>query len=367
MWQPSFASDNDSQGDVINDGSGRWKNVPDMSNYTETIRKWATDTRRAGCLPDADGIGEIGLEGNSAGQRLAARFTLKVELDRVADARYEVFGCGFSMAACAVAADLSIGYSLEAIKEIDTKRLDSVLDGLPADRSYCAELAVDALQAAAKSACTGSNVVASCLSQEAEDGLRVTLDDPVYSLLMKSPKPESASTEDRHLFACLIAVAAQETKEIEAAIGLDVSDLNSLMSLFFPGQKREVLLKHSPSTQGVPPECNEEVLSILISHLPENNDSCLYFVSRCLASILAARTALPGHLWVAMGLTERPQLTAAIRRHLPSLAEANSQNMRWKRYLYKQVCDLNGGVMCKAPNCGVCSDYNLCFVEEDSD
>jgi nitrogen fixation protein NifQ len=66
-----------------------------------------------------------------------------------------------------------------------------------------------------------------------------------------------------------------------------------------------------------------------------------------------------------MGLFERPQLTAAIRRYLPSLAVANHQNMRWKRYLYKQVCERNGGVMCKAPNCGVCSDYALCFAVED--
>jgi nitrogen fixation protein NifQ len=338
-----------------------------MSHYTETIRKWATDSRRAGCLPDADGIGEIGLDGKSAGQRLAARFTLKVALGRVADARYEVFGCGFSMAACAAAADLSIGYSLEAIKEIDTKRLDSVLDGLPIDRSYCAELAVSALQAAAKSARTGSSVVTTSLNQETEHGSRVTLDDPVYSMLMTSPQPESVSTEDRHLFACLMAVAAQETHEIEAAIGLDVTDLDSLLMMFFPGQNRGFPFQRSPLRKATSPEYNREILSVLLSHVPKGKDFSQTFVSLQLARILATRASLPGHLWVAMGLTERPQLTAAIRRHLPSLAEANSQNMRWKRYLYKQVCDLNGGVMCKAPNCGVCSDYNLCFAEEDSD
>ena len=59
--------------------------------------------------------------------------------------------------------------------------------------------------------------------------------------------------------------------------------------------------------------------------------------SLLLARMIAARTARPGHLWVAMGLFERPQLSASIRRLLPSLAAANSQNMRWKRYLFKQV------------------------------
>jgi len=148
---------------------------------------------------------------------------------------------------------------------------------------------------------------------------------------------------------------------------LGQNDLNSLLMLFFPGQPRD-LLAHCLSSPTQPLEkYNSEVLSILLSHVRKDNDLNQAFISRCLARIIATRTALPGHLWVAMGLTERPQLTAAIRRHLPTLAEANNQNMRWKRYLYKQVCDLNGGVMCKAPNCGVCSDYHLCFIEDDDD
>jgi nitrogen fixation protein NifQ len=66
-----------------------------------------------------------------------------------------------------------------------------------------------------------------------------------------------------------------------------------------------------------------------------------------------------------MGLFERPQLSAAIHRHLPALFAANGKNMRWKRFFFKQVCDLNGGLMCKTPNCGECSDYALCFGEEE--
>ena len=45
-------------------------------------------------------------------------------------------------------------------------------------------------------------------------------------------------------------------------------------------------------------------------------------------------------------------------------AEANNQNMRWKRFLYKQVCDRNGGMLCKSPTCGDCSDYAFCFAPE---
>ncbi|MDH3997505.1 MAG: nitrogen fixation protein NifQ, partial [Desulfuromonadales bacterium] len=189
----------------------------------------------------------------------------------------------------------------------------------------------------------------------------------VYSQLMQRPQPESVSYEDRHLFACLIAVAAQESADLATPLGLGQRELDSLLLLLFPGQSRELLVRRPLSDNPSPAQSNPEVLKILLSHVPPDNHFQQDFISLWLAQILATRVSLPGHLWVAMGLTERPQLTAAIRRHLPDLAQANSQNMRWKRYLYKQICDLNGGVMCKAPNCGVCSDYHLCFAEEDSD
>jgi nitrogen fixation protein NifQ len=66
-----------------------------------------------------------------------------------------------------------------------------------------------------------------------------------------------------------------------------------------------------------------------------------------------------------MGLLERPQLTAAIARHLPSLAAANDKGMRWKRYFFREICNHSGGLLCKSPSCGACSDYALCFAREE--
>jgi nitrogen fixation protein NifQ len=332
-----------------------------MTVYTDTIRRWATDNRRTGILPDADGTGEVGLDSKELGNRLAVRFTIKVERGLVTDVRYQVFGCGFSMAACAVAADLSVGSSLDEVKAIDAQRLDSALKGLPPERDYCAELAIQALHAAVRSARNWRQPVQASLPQESDHGARVTASDPVYAALTSTPKPDQVRIEDRHLFACLLAVAAQDPYDTAAALGLDDSDLDILFAEIFPGARRSLLEQHGTSVKDSPPERNQEILSILLSHVP--NEPCDHnrHNAERLAHVLATRAALPGHLWVAMGLFERRELNAAIRRHLPSLATANDQNMRWKRYLYKQVCDRNGGTMCKAPNCGVCSDYTLCF------
>lgn len=311
----------------------------------------------------ADGTGEVGLESHEAGRRLAVRFMLKVEVDRVIDTRYEVFGCGYSMAACAVAADMAVGYRLHDIGEIDADRLSAALDGLPDERSYCADLAINALHAAANSAMDGS-LKQTFVPADKEHGPRIKSDHPVYRTLMISPRPDFISDEDRHLFSCLIAVASLESRDFATMLGLEDADLDSLLALCFPGISRMDLLPHSRELGAPLPSSNPDVLAILLKYVPTDVDFNRLLVSVWFAQIVATRAAHPGHLWVAMGLTKRPQLSAAIRRHLPSLAEANNQNMRWKRFLYKQVCDLNGGVMCKAPNCGICSDYHLCFAEE---
>lgn len=332
-----------------------------MIQYSDTIRKWAADDRRAGRLADADGTGEVGLDSAAAGRRLAVRFTLKVELDRIADVRYQVFGCGFSMAACAVAADLVVGYTLDEAHRINAEQLDRAL-GLPVERRYCADLAAGALQAALRSAHDGHAKVATSLPAEPDHGPRISADHPVYQALMTSRSPGQDSEEDRHLFACLLAVASEDARGPAAALGLNKRDLDAMLHRYFPAAAQAFCARYlSPDAEPLP-EQNAAVLSILLAHLPQHSDRVALQASTWLARVLAARAALPGHLWVAMGLTERPQLSAAIGRHLPSLAAANHQNMRWKRYLYKQLCERSGGVMCKAPNCGACSDYALCFA-----
>jgi len=334
-----------------------------MTGYTDTIRRYATDDSRAGMLEHADGTGEVGLGADEAGRRLAVRFAIRVREGRAETVRFQVFGCGFTIAACAAAAELAEGRALEEVTAIGTAGVEAALEGLPPERSYCAELAVEALQAAVASARSESHAVRSTLHDPAGEkhGPRVSAADPVYRLLMAAPFQPGVAAEDRHLFACLLSVAAGEPYELAPALGLAPEDVAAVLAAYFPGVAAADLEGNRSSTVGPPPEVNPEILEILLGHVPEDDGAV---AAGWLVRILAARAAHPGHLWVAMGLFERPELTAAIRRHLPSLAAANDKNMRWKRYLFKQVCDLHGAVLCKSPNCGVCSDFALCFPSE---
>jgi len=236
-----------------------------------------------------------------------------------------------------------------------------MLEGLPAERSYCAELAVEALHGAVISAWKHIPAVRKELNPLEEHGPRGSAADPAYRLLMETPAPPGIAAEDRHLFACLFSAAARDPHEPAAALGLGLEEVSAILSEHFPGIGRADLERHATPVSGPPPDSNPEVLDILLFHVPLDESGGRVRNAQRLARIIAARAAHPGHLWVAMGFFERPELTAAIRRHLPTLAAANNQNMRWKRYLFKQVCDLHGARLCKAPNCGVCSDYELCF------
>ena len=333
-----------------------------MTGYTDIIRHYAADDRRVGILDPADGTGEVGLDAEQVGRRLAVRFTLRVENDRIEAIRYQVFGCGFTIAACAAAAELAEGQPLDAALSLAAATVNSTLGGLPDERRYCAELAVAALHASVRSARDGGTVQASLNpSSEEEPSPRVSADDPVYRALLDSPPPSGISPEDRHLFACPLAVASAEPYDTAEALGLTPQELASLLKTYFPGVDPARVAARPGSVPETPPAANVDILAILFSHLPKDGNGREIQSALWLARILAARAAHPGHLWVAMGLFERPELTAAIRRHLPSLAAANHQGMRWKRYLFKQVCDRTGGRMCKSPNCGICSDYALCF------
>ncbi len=334
-----------------------------MNGYTDTIRRWAADDSHTGILSDPDGVGEVGLEAGEAGRKLAVRFTLRRSGRRIDRVRYQVFGCGFTIAACAAAADLAEGSSLETARSIDARQIDAALEGLPAERDYCAAIAARALRAAVDSAERNGAVVHSDHREEVH-APRIAATDPVYRLLMAGENRNGLPEEDRRLFAGAIALAAGEPHVLTHALGLDKAQLSRLLDRHFPQVCLDNLLFLSAHATSLPPESNGDVRRILRSHVPLRADGAPLEEAAWLAEILAARAAFPGHLWVAMGLFERPELTAAIRRHLPTLAAANNENMRWKRYLFKRACEMNGGVMCKSPNCADCSDYSFCFAPD---
>ena len=71
------------------------------------------------------------------------------------------------------------------------------------------------------------------------------------------------------------------------------------------------------------------------------------------------------HLWQDLGLWSRKDLGTLMQLNFPQLAARNDKDMKWKKFLYKQLCIAEGIYTCRAPSCEVCADYQHCFGPED--
>ena len=71
------------------------------------------------------------------------------------------------------------------------------------------------------------------------------------------------------------------------------------------------------------------------------------------------------HLWQDLGLWSRQDLSALMADNFPALKAKNDRDMKWKKFLYKQLCNQEGIYTCRSPSCEVCADYQACFGPED--
>ncbi len=71
------------------------------------------------------------------------------------------------------------------------------------------------------------------------------------------------------------------------------------------------------------------------------------------------------HLWQDIGFWQRSDLSNFLAYNFPDLAKRNDKDMKWKKFLYKQLCEAEGLYLCRAPSCEVCVDHSVCFGPEE--
>lgn len=86
---------------------------------------------------------------------------------------------------------------------------------------------------------------------------------------------------------------------------------------------------------------------------------------RWMAEIIAAGCMGSDHLWQDLGLWNRAELSRLMEQNFPAVAQKNVHDMKWKRFLYKQLCEAEGIYSCRSPSCEVCVDYHACFGPEN--
>ena len=147
-------------------------------------------------------------------------------------------------------------------------------------------------------------------------------------------------------------------------IGLSLERFTRLLDRYFPGAWEALFddydTPEGESCPGLRAEEIDDLLMLLLEHCSNDNEHTMW-----LAYAIAAGCMGDHHLYQDMGLPTRQALSDLLRQNFTRLYEKNSGNMKWKKFLYKQLCERAEVNMCKAPSCQVCGDYLKCFGPED--
>lgn len=165
---------------------------------------------------------------------------------------------------------------------------------------------------------------------------------------------------DRLLFSRIVGLAVQHPGGVTASLGLAREALAELIRRHAAGFAH--LLPTLPDHSGEDAIEEEDLRAFLLDHRAAGTVE-----EEWLAAIVARRALGPNHLWQDMGFANRRELNAMFRRHFPSLVALNSGDMKWKKFFYRQLCEREGLMLCKSPNCEVCDDFSACFSAEDGD
>jgi nitrogen fixation NifU-like protein len=114
--------------------------------YSEKVMDHFMNPRNMGEIDDANAIGDVG--NPACGDMM--RLYLKIEEDKIVDAKFKTFGCGAAIATSSMLTELLKGISLEEARAISNKAVAEALDGLPPVKIHCSVMAEEALAAALK-------------------------------------------------------------------------------------------------------------------------------------------------------------------------------------------------------------------------
>ena len=112
--------------------------------YSQKVMDHFMNPRNVGEIPNADGVG---MEGNPVcGDSM--QIFIKVEDNRIVDAKFRTFGCGSAIAVSSMITELVKGKTLDEALSISKETVAEELGGLPPQKMHCSNLGADALKKA---------------------------------------------------------------------------------------------------------------------------------------------------------------------------------------------------------------------------
>lgn len=114
--------------------------------YNKKVIDTFANPRNVGEIENADGVGTVG---NASCGDIMQVF-LKIEDEKIVDAKFKTFGCAAAIASSDTATEMIKGKSLEEALKIKNSDVVEALEGLPPQKIHCSVLAEEAIAEAIK-------------------------------------------------------------------------------------------------------------------------------------------------------------------------------------------------------------------------
>ncbi len=105
-------------------------------DYSAKVMDHFSNPRNIGSIENSDGVGEV--VNAKCGDIM--KIYLKVEENRIADVKFQTFGCGAAIASSSMATELIKGKTLEEAWKLSNKAVAEALDGLPPEKMHCSTM-----------------------------------------------------------------------------------------------------------------------------------------------------------------------------------------------------------------------------------
>jgi len=192
--------------------------------------------------------------------------------------------------------------------------------------------------------------------QEEPQVVSKTAKEAVFEQLMSN----SGAYQNDFYLARILSSWVVDEGVLPRNLGLNDDSFKELMDRHFSHHPAAVNVKNKAEfDRGRIPEW-EDLVNLMLEFRAGDDWS-----EQWIAEIVAAACMGFDHLWQDLGLWSRAELSEVLRLNFPELAKRNNKDMKWKKFLYKQLCERDGTYICRAPSCDVCADYKVCFGPEE--